>query len=96
MRDRTNRGSNSYSGRRGDDALRFAVQLALSQLSNGIGLAEAVQFAAKYHYVTCAAIEAELSKKRGRLSGIGHKRLSHRPDLLGEVQSGRSGPAPPV
>jgi len=43
--------------------LRFAVQLALSQLSNGIGLAEAVQFAARYHNVTCAAIEAELSKK---------------------------------
>jgi len=43
--------------------LRFAVQLALSQLSNGIGIAEAVQFAAKYHNVTCAAIEAELSKK---------------------------------
>lgn len=64
MRNRTtNRGSNSYSVRRGNDALRFAVQLALSQLSNGIGLAEAVQFAAKYHNVTCAAIEAELSKK---------------------------------
>lgn len=63
----TNRSSNRYSGRRGNDALRFAVQLALSQLSNGIGLTEAVQFAAKYHNVTCAAIEAELSKK-----GSGH------------------------
>jgi hypothetical protein len=52
MRNRTtNRGSNSYSGRRGNESLRFAVQLALSQLSNGIGLAEAVQFAAKYHNV---------------------------------------------
>ena len=72
MRNRTtNRGSNSYSGRRGNETLRFAVQLALSQLSNGIGLAEAVQFAAKYHNVTCAAIEAELSKKGNGMSSAG-------------------------
>ena len=42
------------------------MQLALSQLSNGIGLAEAIQFAAKYHNVTCAAIEAKLRKGRVR------------------------------
>jgi hypothetical protein len=72
MRNRTtNRGSYSYSGRRGNETLRFAVQLALSQLSNGIGLAEAIQFAAKYHNVTCAAIEAELSKKGNGMSSAG-------------------------
>jgi hypothetical protein len=72
MRNRTtNRVSNTHSGRRGNDALRFAVQLALSQLSNGIGMAEAVQFAAKYHNVTCAAIEAELSKKENGMSSAG-------------------------
>jgi hypothetical protein len=72
MRNRTtNRVSNTHSGRRGNDALRFAVQLALSQLSNGIGIAEAVQFAAKYHNVTCAAIEAELSKKGNGMSSAG-------------------------
>ena len=63
MRNRTTiRVSNTHSGRRGNDALRFAVQLSLSQLSNGIGLAEAVQFAAKYHNVTCAAIQAKFVK----------------------------------
>ena len=72
MRNRTtNRGSYSYYGRRGNEMLRFAVQLALSQLSNGIGLAEAIQFAAKYHNVTCAAIEAELSKKGNGMSSAG-------------------------
>ena len=49
--------------RRAKEALTYAVRLVVSQLSNGIDLAEAVQFAAKYHDVTCAAIEAELSKK---------------------------------
>ena len=57
--------NSGYSGRRGNDALKFAVQIALSRLSQGIGLEEAVQFAAKYHNVTCAAIQAELSKKDG-------------------------------
>jgi len=66
MRNRTtNRVSNTHSGRRGNDALRFAVQLALSQLSNGIGIAEAVQFAAKYHNVTCAAIGSGVVKEGG-------------------------------
>jgi hypothetical protein len=50
----------------GAPPLKLAVQLAVSQLDQGIGLAEAVQFAAKYHNVTCAAIESELSKKRPR------------------------------
>ena len=54
--------------RRCDDPLKLAVRLALSQLSQGIGVAEAVQFAAKYHNITCAAIEAELSKSRRRSS----------------------------
>ena len=57
--------NSGYSGRRGNDALKFAVQLALSQLSDGIDLSEAIQFAAKYHDVTCAAIQVELAK-RGR------------------------------
>jgi len=48
----------------GAPPLKLAVQLAVSQLDQGIGLAEAVQFAAKYHNVTCAAIESELAKKR--------------------------------
>jgi hypothetical protein len=42
------------------------VELTVSQLDQEIGLAEAVQVAAKYHNVTCAAIESELSKKRPR------------------------------
>jgi hypothetical protein len=52
--------------RRCDDPLKLAVRLALSQLSQGIGVDEAIQFAARYHDVTCAAIEAELSKSRTR------------------------------
>lgn len=43
--------------------LKLAVRLAVNQLSDGIGLSEAVQFAAKYYNVTCAAIEGELSKR---------------------------------
>lgn len=35
----------------GAPPLKLAVQLAVSQLDQGIGLAEAVQFAAKYHNV---------------------------------------------
>ena len=58
-----NNNNSGYAGRRGNDALKFAVQLALSQLSDGIDLSEAIQFAAKYHDVTCAAIQVELSKK---------------------------------
>jgi hypothetical protein len=46
-----------------NSGLKLAVHLAVSQLDQGIGLAEAVQFAAKYHNVTCAAIESELSRK---------------------------------
>ena len=65
----TNRNDNAYSGRRENDALRLAVRLVVDQLSNGIDLGEAVQFAAKYHDVTCAAIDAALSKNisKGRL-----------------------------
>ena len=55
-----------HSAEYGAPPLKLAVQLAVSQLDQGIGLAEAVQFAAKYHNVTCAAIESELSKKRPR------------------------------
>ena len=57
-----NRNGSGYSGRHGNSALRLAIRLVDSQLSNGIELREAVQFAAKYHDVTCAAIEAELSR----------------------------------
>ena len=53
-------------GGHGAPPLKLAVQLAVSQLDQGIGLAEAVQFAAKYHNVTCAAIESELAKKQPR------------------------------
>jgi hypothetical protein len=63
MRTRTN-ATSRYPGGHTKEALRHAVRLAVSQLSNGIDLAEAIQFAAKYHNVTCAAIEAELSKRR--------------------------------
>lgn len=67
MRDKTMRKNDTYrSAGYGAPPLRLAVQLAVSQLDQGIGLAEAVQFAAKYHNVTCAAIESELSKKRPR------------------------------
>ncbi len=61
---------NHYKNRsavRTDNPLKLAVWLALNQLSQGIGLAEAVHFA-KYHNVTCAAIEAELLKSRTRSS----------------------------
>jgi hypothetical protein len=51
--------------RRCDDPLKLAVRLALSQLSQGIGFEEAVQFAAKYHDVKCAAIEAALTRTEG-------------------------------
>lgn len=65
MRDKTMRKNHTYrSARYGAYGLKLAVQLAISQIDQGIGLAEAVQFAAKYHNVTCAAIESELSKKR--------------------------------
>ena len=60
-----NKNTSGYSGRTGNDALKFAVQLAFSQLSQGIGLEEAVRFAAKYNNVTCASIQAELSKRKG-------------------------------
>ena len=60
----TNRNRTGYAIRR-DDPLSLAVQLVGSQLSNGIDLREAVQFAAKYHNVTCSAIEGELSRKDG-------------------------------
>lgn len=63
MRTRIDQTSRRYTGGRTKEALTYAVRLVVSQLSNGIDLAEAVQFAAKYHDVTCAAIEAELSKK---------------------------------
>jgi hypothetical protein len=59
-----NHGKSGSFSRRCDDPLKLAVRLALSQLSQGIGVAEAVQFAAKYHNVTCVSIEAELSKRR--------------------------------
>jgi len=43
--------------------LKLAAQLALSQLEQGIQMDEAIQFAARYHNVTCAAIENELSRR---------------------------------
>lgn len=67
MRDKTMKKNDTYrSASYGMSALKLAVQLAVSQLDQGIGLPEAVQFAAKYHNVTCAAIELELSKRRRR------------------------------
>ncbi len=61
-----NRTNGYCSRRRSESALKLAVRLAVRQLSEGIGIDEAVQFAAKYHNVTCVSIEAELSKKRTR------------------------------
>ena len=58
----TNRNDSAFSGRRENDALRLAVRLVVAQLSNGIDLREAVQFAAKYHDVTCASIDAALPR----------------------------------
>jgi hypothetical protein len=67
MRDKIMKRNDTFrSAGYGAPPLKLAVQLAVSQLNQGIGLAEAVQFAAKYHNVTCAAIESELSKKRPR------------------------------
>lgn len=67
MRDKTMKKNDAFrSAGHHTSGLKLAVQLAVSQLDQGIGLAEAVQFAAKYHNVTCAAIESELSKKRPR------------------------------
>ena len=64
MRDKTMKRNDMFrSAGYGAPPLKLAVQLAVSQLDQGIGLAEAVQLAAKYHSVTCAAIESELSKK---------------------------------
>ena len=54
--------ANPKAVRRGESPLTLAVRLTLSQLSNGIGLAEAIQFAARYHDITCAAIQTELAK----------------------------------
>ena len=71
MRTRIDQTSRRYTGGRTKEALTYAVRLVVSQLSNGIDLAEAVQFAAKYHDVTCAAIEAELSKKGNGMSSAG-------------------------
>ena len=67
MRDKIMKRNDTFrSAGYGAPPLKLAVQLAVSQLDQGIGLAEAIQFAAKYHNVTCAAIESELSKKRPR------------------------------
>lgn len=48
-----NRNDTFRFGRHAGPPLKLAVQLAVSQLDQGIGLAEAVQFAARYHNVTC-------------------------------------------
>ena len=71
MRTRIDQTSRRYTGGRTKEALTYAVRLVVSQLSNGIDRAEAVQFAAKYHNVTYAAIEAELSKKVSGTSSAG-------------------------
>lgn len=56
--------ANHYCSRRGSEsALTLAVRLAVRQVSEGIPLEEAIQFAARYHNVTCAAIQAELAKE---------------------------------
>ena len=52
MRDKTMKKNDTFrSSRHGASELKLAVQLAVNQLDQGIGLAEAVQFAAKYHNV---------------------------------------------
>jgi hypothetical protein len=52
MRDKTMKKNYAFrSAGNGASGLKLAVQLAVSQLDQGIGLAEAVQFAAKYHNV---------------------------------------------
>ncbi len=66
MREKTMKNDAFRFAKHGPSGLKLAVQLAISQLDQGIGVEEAVQFAAKYHNVTCAAIESELSKKRPR------------------------------
>jgi len=67
MRDNIMKKTDNFrSGSRGVSGLKLAVQLAVSQLDQGIGFEEAIQFAAKYHNVTCAAIESELTKKHPR------------------------------
>ena len=71
MRTRIDNTSRRHTGGHTKEALTYAVRLVVSQLSNGIDLGEAVQFAAKYHSVTCAAIEAELSKKGNGMSSSG-------------------------
>jgi hypothetical protein len=70
-----NRMNGHCSRRRNDSALKLAVRLAVRQLSDGVGIDEAIQFAAKYHNITCAAIAAELSKRRAYGSPIPPMRI---------------------
>jgi len=63
-----NRTNRNGSGHRIENALDLAVRLAVRQLSDGIGIDEAIQFAAKYHNVTCTAVEIELHKLGHRSS----------------------------
>jgi hypothetical protein len=62
MMNRTN--PHAFSQRTGRN-LDLAVRLAVRQLSEGIGIDEAIQFAAKYHNVTCSSIESELRRMEG-------------------------------
>jgi hypothetical protein len=72
------------SGRTSESALTLAVRLAFRQLSDGIGIDEAVQIAARFHNVTCAAIEAELVKKGGQPNSRGLRKLSNYAKLVDE------------
>ena len=55
--------NNSSRARFSSDPLTLAVRLALSQITNGIDLDEAVQMAARYHNVTCSAIHNKLARR---------------------------------
>jgi len=57
------RSNGAFQLRESAQPLKLAAQLSLNQLEQGIRLDEAIQFAARYHNVTCAAIEEELSRK---------------------------------
>jgi hypothetical protein len=64
QRETMNRMNRYCFRRRTESALTLAVRLTIRQVSDGICVDEAVQFAAKYHNITCSAIAAELSKSR--------------------------------
>src|SRR4029450_12730999 len=65
---------------------QLAVHLTVSQLSQGIKLAEDVPFAANYHYFNCPANQGGLSKKGSgslsvKVSPLAGKRKVRRSDF---------------